>query len=390
MATVAAPHVGPAIAGASLESVGGGSERLDELGGWSSHISIIGEKERAWRATGRQLVAQFPLVGWGDSRGARRYLGCPGLASLEVGTFCEVLCVASVAVRWPSPRAEPRSVSIPTGTASSQLPSPGPATSGFILPCRSSSSEFLRSILPLGVFRPEHAYPGFRPSSRHHRNASTGREVCHPLAMFRPQAFSASRRFAPRFGLRACFIPHATSRVVAVQGLLSPRSRTLSSSAVAPLPFSSRALTGEPAAILERLDSEAFLHARQRSLRFGVSLPASRSPPRFSVSSRSSPAAFCSGLPVTRTPALSTHGVASRALHAQLSRPPPAYVDNGLGSSVSFGTNLPETFEPSVRSLHGDPVRRGPTARLLTSSLTAVRQAQEYSYHCRARLQPRF
>jgi hypothetical protein len=158
-----------------------------------------------------------------------------------------------------------------------------------------SSSEFLRSLLPLGIFRSEHAYPGFRPSSRHHREASTGREGRHALTWFRPQAFSASRRFAPLSGFTSLFHPVATSRVVAVQGVLSPRSRPSSSEVLAPLPLSSLILELFPKkqpSRLGRLDFEALIRAGQRSLRFGVSRAVSRSPLRFSVSSRSSSAAF--------------------------------------------------------------------------------------------------
>jgi len=160
-----------------------------------------------------------------------------------------------------------------------------------------SSSEFLRSLLPPGIFRSEHAYPGFRPSSRHHREASTGCEGRHALTWFRPQAFSASRRFAPLSGFAGLFHPAATSRVVAVQGLLSPRSRPPSSEALAPLSLSNVVLESSPKkqpSRLSRLDFEALIHARPRSLRFGVSRTASRSPLRFSVSSRSSSAAFSS------------------------------------------------------------------------------------------------
>jgi hypothetical protein len=49
---------------------------------------------------------------------------------------------------------------------------------------------------------------GSRPSSRHHPHAATFIATT-PIAVasFRPQAFSASRRFAPRSGLQAYFIP---------------------------------------------------------------------------------------------------------------------------------------------------------------------------------------
>ena len=146
---------------------------------------------------------------------------------------------------------------------------------------------------PAGIFRWPHTYPGSHPSSRHHWSASTSREGCQAFATFRPQAFTASRRFPPPSGFTGLFHPAATSRVVAVQGLLSPRSKAASSAAHAPVPLSSRALTGPCPAVRFRvppaagchtrgcLDFEAFLRARQRCVRFGVSLPAARSPLRF-------------------------------------------------------------------------------------------------------------
>jgi hypothetical protein len=60
------------------------------------------------------------------------------------------------------------------------------------------------------------------------------REGCQAFATFRPQAFAASRRFPPPSGFAGLFHPAATSRVVAVQGLLSPRSRLLHQQSVPP------------------------------------------------------------------------------------------------------------------------------------------------------------
>lgn len=76
-------------------------------------------------------------------------------------------------------------------------------------------------------FDPKLAYLGFRPSSRHHRSASTYRRTFPSPTSFRPQAFSASRRFTPRIGLRACFISQPRPGFASVQGLLSPRSLSL-------------------------------------------------------------------------------------------------------------------------------------------------------------------
>jgi hypothetical protein len=77
-------------------------------------------------------------------------------------------------------------------------------------------------------------------------------------------------------------------------GASLPAQPAVSSTARASLPLSSRALTGPcPAARFRAppatgchargcLDFEALLHAKQRCVRFGVSLPAARSPLRFS------------------------------------------------------------------------------------------------------------
>jgi len=73
-------------------------------------------------------------------------------------------------------------------------------------PWRTSSSEFLCHDLA-GAFQRRHARSGFVP----HRGVTTGihfhAKVPKPFASFRPQAFSASRRFAPPVASRACFIP---------------------------------------------------------------------------------------------------------------------------------------------------------------------------------------
>jgi hypothetical protein len=76
----------------------------------------------------------------------------------------------------------------------------------------SSSSEFLR-VPPSRGFHRATAYQGSRPSSRHRRRASTYRGGSQASATFRPQAFSASRRFAPRSVSAGLFHPAATSRV---------------------------------------------------------------------------------------------------------------------------------------------------------------------------------
>jgi hypothetical protein len=80
----------------------------------------------------------------------------------------------TVADRWPSPRIAAVLLFPGCGPASCLSYRPlNQLSSRFILPWRSSSSEFLRSNLPLIVSRREQTYPGSLPSSRHHRSAST-------------------------------------------------------------------------------------------------------------------------------------------------------------------------------------------------------------------------
>jgi hypothetical protein len=144
----------------------------------------------------------------------------------------------TVADRWPSPRIAAVLLFPGCGPASCLSYRPlNQLSSRFILPWRSSSSEFLRSNLPLMSFDASKPTQGLFP----HRGITGARplfrEGCQALASFRPQVFSTSRRFSPPSGCTGLFHPVATSRVAAVQGLLSPRSRAPSSRAPAPLPF---------------------------------------------------------------------------------------------------------------------------------------------------------
>jgi hypothetical protein len=243
-------------------------------------------------ATGRAV----PLVGSKvDDRGARRYLESPGLASLEVRTTFEVLYAAPVAESLAFSalfvlRLFPCGRRIPV-----ELPSPEPASSRFILPWRPSSSEFLRShLLPTSF----DAGSPTRVSSLFAASPECVHLCCERLpslvASFRPQVFSTSRRFAPLSGSAGFFHPAATSRVLAVQGLLSPRSRSLSSSAASPLLLPLRALIGTDVACLVSTPRVADCRSRSAQLR-GFSpreaafstvrvfhLAAARSPLRFS------------------------------------------------------------------------------------------------------------
>jgi len=112
----------------------------------------------------------------------------------------------------------------------------------FILPCRAPSSEFLRphSRSSLSGRAP---LPGFPPSSRHHRCAST-------LAGDSTPSLRSALRFSqPLGGLlrtpasRACCIPQPRPGSFLVQGLLSPRSHPSSSEGACPLAVVPRRLT---------------------------------------------------------------------------------------------------------------------------------------------------
>jgi hypothetical protein len=107
------------------------------------------------------------------------------------------------------------------------------------------------------------------------------RKVPIPFASVRPQALSASRRFAPRSGLRACCIPQPCSGPPPFRGILSPCSSALSSMRLAPLPFSLCMLTGCPAATHRDLGFEALFRTKQRCTNKAVSPASARSPPRF-------------------------------------------------------------------------------------------------------------
>jgi len=84
-------------------------------------------------------------------------------------------------------------------------------------------------------------------------------------ATFRPQAFSTSRRFAPRIGSQAYFIPLPRPGFSSVQGLLPSRSLSLLIEESCPLAVS-RPTAHAPkyAATFDRLGFEALLHVRSR------------------------------------------------------------------------------------------------------------------------------
>jgi len=99
--------------------------------------------------------------------------------------------------------------------------SPSSFVPGFSLPCRISSSEYLffqvppQKHLSVGAQIPT---TRFRPSSRHHEEASTKREGSKCLTTFRPQVFSTSRRFTPLQRFAGLFHPTTTSTVFPFRG----------------------------------------------------------------------------------------------------------------------------------------------------------------------------
>ena len=93
------------------------------------------------------------------------------------------------------------------------------------------------------AFQLNHRLPGFHPSSRPHQGASTSREACQVLTTFRPQAFSASRRFTPPPDATGLFHPANAFRVHPVHGFLPPCSRAPFPKLFAPLLLNLRPLT---------------------------------------------------------------------------------------------------------------------------------------------------
>jgi len=115
-----------------------------------------------------------------------------------------------------------------------------PSSSSPDVPPLQSSFALAPSSRP---FELELDLPRFRPSSRHHPRASTHHEASQGLVTFRPQAFSASRRFPPRMGSRACFIPLPRPGS-SCSGPLPLRAATLPHrEEPAPLPFARPSLT---------------------------------------------------------------------------------------------------------------------------------------------------
>jgi len=104
--------------------------------------------------------------------------------------------------------------------------------------------------------------------------------------MFRPQAFSTSRRFTPPTDLRAYFIPLPRTGFLARPGV-SPASQLSGLVTLrGPHGVDDLLLTGKPAATSGHLTFEAFLRVAIRSSGSFFRLTRARSPPRVSSSSR--------------------------------------------------------------------------------------------------------
>jgi hypothetical protein len=176
----------------------------------------------------------------------------------------------------------------------------------------------LSSYRPLNQLRPGSFSLGVPPPqssfaqiSRGHLSTAAYLPRVSSLIAASPERVHISRRmpglrYVPSSGFRSL---STVSSALRLRGLVPSRSHVqgcrrsgaslpaqpaASSAARAPVPLSSRALTGPCPAVRFRappaagchtrgcLDFEAFLRAGQRCVRFGVSLPAARSPLRFS------------------------------------------------------------------------------------------------------------
>lgn len=150
---------------------------------------------------------------------------------------------------------------------------------GFILLCHRTPTEYLHFERPLTPFSASQPAQDLSPSrgmteSSPHSRAST-------LASFRPQAFTASRRFAPRPSVTGLFHPATTSRILPFREF-SLRVAVLSLERRCPRVVvykpASRPKTVPPASLL---DFEALLHTKTRSSGLGISRPIRRFPRRF-------------------------------------------------------------------------------------------------------------
>jgi len=179
---------------------------------------------------------------------------------------------------------------------------PRPFDRGFILPSSISPSEFLRSDSRSPPFRARVLLPGFRPSSRLHRCASTATKVT------KPSLRSVLRRSQPLDGLlrasalQACSIPQPrpgpiSFRVFSLAAATLPRRKE-----VPPRRQNSLAHRPKPMPTGAFFDLGVLIRVEQRSDDSAVSLATGRSPLRVSSPPGTVFLAFSSGLPRTLRP----------------------------------------------------------------------------------------
>jgi len=156
-----------------------------------------------------------------------------------------------------------------------------------------SSSSVPSALLLQSSFAPiprsDHVDPslaclGSFPSSRHHARASTFHEEL-PGPRYGPaSSFLNSLPAFSAHALAGLFHPAATSRVLPVQGLLSPHSHPSSSEGAFPLAVGTSALTTLRSLPRPKLlDYEAFICAKRRSVENVMHLFDGRSPLQVSL-----------------------------------------------------------------------------------------------------------
>lgn len=151
-------------------------------------------------------------------------------------------------------------------------------------PVAASSSEFLVQFSRSQSFDPSIPTQGLSPL-RGITEVRLLREGCHASTIVPSTGFlSLSTTFSALSALRVYFASLPRSGFTPFRGF-SPSAAALPHRKAVPPCRSTLTSSPDlsPAARCERLDFEALLHARQRSPRFGVSRPVSRSPLRFSL-----------------------------------------------------------------------------------------------------------
>lgn len=236
---------------------------------------------------------------------------------------------------------------------------PGAFTPGFILLGGAASPELLRDrlrSLPFGRELTAGVSSLFATSpERIHSQAAR----IPTLASFRPRVFATPRRFPPRSGSEASFILEPRPGLIRVQGLLPPRSASLSSRALTPLPLAPLALSGTfrtPSPHQWRLGFEASFRAEVRSHRLGVQpdrwpLPSSGSAPPGSPPS--GPVPVTQHLPLMTSRNRPSLARSSNSVRLQRIAP------EGPDGSVSRSADLPEFSGlpcDSSRNQHSPPL----------------------------------